>query len=228
LTKLTYTDTTAEADKAYWYKVRAIGKMEDYNSIEAEGQKIYAAPARPNVTFDVDEETGKAELSWEVVEGAVEYKVYRSTVATKNYEEVATTEELTYTDDAASAGKSYYYKVVAVGENSVSAESAYKKLSVKCARPEIEVDIDAKSGKPEVKWEKVSGARSYEVYRATSENGRYSRVKTVTTTSCVDTGAAAGKTYYYKVKAIASSSTYNSVLSDAKACTIMEWSPPQM
>ncbi|MBR5347806.1 MAG: hypothetical protein IK125_01045, partial [Lachnospiraceae bacterium] len=54
----------------------------------------------------------------------------------------------------------------------------------------------------QVKWNKVSGYSTYNVYRSTSENGTYSYLASVTggTTKYVDKTAQGGKTYYYKVR----------------------------
>ena len=72
------------------------------------------------------------------------------------------------------------------------------------------------SGKPIVKWTTVSGATKYDVYRATSESGTYTLIKTATTNSYTDTTATAGDTYYYKVKAYSSTgTTYASAYSAA-------------
>ena len=51
-------------------------------------------------------------------------------------------------------------------------------------------------------WKKVSGAAGYEIYRAVSKNGSYTKVKTVSTTSYTDTKRTTGKQYYYKVCAV--------------------------
>ena len=50
-------------------------------------------------------------------------------------------------------------------------------------------------------WKKVTGATGYEVYRSTSKNGKYSKVKTTTSTSLKNGKLSRGKTYYYKVRA---------------------------
>ena len=50
-------------------------------------------------------------------------------------------------------------------------------------------------------WKKLLGVTGYEVYRATSKNGKYTLVKTLTGTSYKDTELSAGKNYYYKVRA---------------------------
>lgn len=52
-------------------------------------------------------------------------------------------------------------------------------------------------------WSKVSGISNYEVYRATSQNGKYTKVRTLSssTLSYKDTTASKTKVYYYKVRA---------------------------
>lgn len=55
-----------------------------------------------------------------------------------------------------------------------------------------------------LKWRKSANAQGYFIYRATSKNGTYTRVKTiknVNATSWKNTGLTCGKTYYYKVRA---------------------------
>lgn len=51
-------------------------------------------------------------------------------------------------------------------------------------------------------WKKAKNAKKYQVYRATSKSGRYKKVATVKTRSYVNKRLAAGKTYYYKVRAL--------------------------
>lgn len=50
-------------------------------------------------------------------------------------------------------------------------------------------------------WTKVSGAKGYEIYRATSKNGTYKKVVTTSKTSYQDKKLSSKKTYYYKVRA---------------------------
>ena len=71
------------------------------------------------------------------------------------------------------------------------------------------------SGKPKLTWSAVSGAVSYRVYRSESRGTGYSLLGTTTSTSYVNTGAAVGKTYYYRVKAVnsAGTSAYSNIVS---------------
>lgn len=59
-------------------------------------------------------------------------------------------------------------------------------------------------GKIQVKWSKVSGADGYIIYRSTTKNGKYNKLKTITKGSQViytDTKGTFNKVYYYKVTA---------------------------
>ena len=50
-------------------------------------------------------------------------------------------------------------------------------------------------------WDKCVGVTGYEVYRATSKNGTYTKVGTVTTNTYKNSGLKRKTTYYYKVRA---------------------------
>lgn len=52
-----------------------------------------------------------------------------------------------------------------------------------------------------ITWGKVTGAQNYTIYRSTSKNGKYKKVKTVKGTSYTTSQSANGKWYYYYVKA---------------------------
>lgn len=69
------------------------------------------------------------------------------------------------------------------------------------ASPSAVKGISAKSAADSItlSWKKVSGASGYRVYRYS--NGKYTKVKTLKTTSFTDSGLASAKEYKYKVKA---------------------------
>ncbi|MBR5251300.1 MAG: cell wall-binding protein, partial [Oscillospiraceae bacterium] len=164
--------------------------------------------------------TGKIQLKWDAIEGAKEYKVYRSTTKDGEYKLLNTTTGTSLKNTSVNAGETYYYKVKAVHSNS-SATSAYSTAvgrTVDLAQPVASVALNSK-GKPRLTWNAVSGAKEYEVYRATSASGTYTKLYTTTGTSMTNSSATAGKTYYYKVKAIHTNSSANSANSTAKTIT---------
>lgn len=52
-----------------------------------------------------------------------------------------------------------------------------------------------------ISWKKVKGAKGYQVYRASSKNGKYKKVKTTRSSSWTNSKLTTGKKYYYKVRA---------------------------
>ena len=238
-TALTFLDTTAPIDTNCIYLVQVMGKTAALDSRMSAEISVTSGIAKPVLKTSIDA-SGKPELRWQTVEGAVKYEIYRSTKSTKSYSLLTTVEATGYTDESVAPGKTYYYKVIAIGAVSKSAESSYAKLSGKCATPQISVTINEDSGKPTLTWEKISGAKKYTVYRATSETGKYSKLGTTTKLTYTDSKATVGKTYYYKIVANASSGSYSSAYSNivssvticakpvVKATTVAATGKPQL
>lgn len=76
-------------------------------------------------------------------------------------------------------------------------------------------------------WTSVSNASNYEVYRATSSTGTFSKVATVTGTTFTNTGRVTGQYYYYKVRAavVSGSSTYRGSFSNIKGAKAIPGTP---
>ena len=213
-TAVNYTDSKANAGYIYYYKVKAVNA----NSIKSDYSATVAATchcARPVVKPDYLISTGKPYIKWTAVSGASKYYVYRSGSSNGTYKYVGTTTATNYTDNKANAGYTYYYKVKAVSKVSSGANSYYSVVigaTCHCARPSVK--ITTSNGSPKLTWNAVAGASQYEVYRATSKNGSYTKMFTTSNLSYTNTSAKAGTTYYYKVKAVSKvKSTANSAFS---------------
>ena len=213
-TATNYTDNKANAGYIYYYKVKAVNA----NSIKSDYSATVAATchcARPVVKPDYLISTGKPYIKWTAVAGASQYEVYRSGSKDGAYTLLGTTTATNYTDNKANAGYTYYYKVKAVSKVSSGANSYYSVVigaTCHCARPSVK--ITTVNGSPRLTWNAVAGANKYEVYRATSKNGSYTKMFTTSNLSYTNTSAKAGTTYYYKVKAVSKvKSTANSAFS---------------
>ena len=213
-TSTSYTNTSAQAGTTYYYRVRAIAEKSAANSVYSVVKSLTCKLARTTVTLTSVASTGKIKVSWTAVTGAQGYAVYRSEDSDGDYELLTETTSTSYTDKSAVAEEKYYYKVVVLAENEAanSAASSVKNRTCDLARPVVEISDNGK-GKPRLTWDKVDGAVEYKVYRATSKSGTYSLVKTTTSTSYANTGATSGKTYYYKVMAVADNTAANSAYS---------------
>lgn len=92
-------------------------------------------------------------------------------------------------------GKDSKGKVVAYGTKSFTTQKVVGKVTLS--------SVKAGNEMAQVNWKAVSGAKGYQIYRATSKNGKYTKVKTVSskTRSYTNYLLTAKKTYYYKVRA---------------------------
>ncbi len=146
-------------------------------------------------------------VTWSAVSGAAGYKVYRSTSSTSNFAAVKTITSgstINWTDTGLSPGTTYYYKVCATGVDGATAVNS-NASAVKSAKPVLGTPTakSASASYTSIKttWGAVSGAAGYELYRAISKTGTYTKVYSGTALSYTNTGRTTGKTYYYKVKA---------------------------
>lgn len=99
-------------------------------------------------------------------------------------------------------GKSYKCKVTVKAPVKINSSKAVIK-SIACNKAKTAT----------ITWKKVNKATGYKIYRATSKNGKYTRIKTiknVNTLKFTDKGLKGGKSYYYKVRAYRKNGAKNS------------------
>ena len=212
VTGTSYTNTSyIENGNTYYYKVRALdanGTAGAWSSVVSVTYK-QTLPA-PTVTGGNDAQ-GRPTLTWKAVSGAAKYEVYRARSKDGTYTKYSTTTGTAYTNSSyLTSGATYYYKVRALDANG-NAGPYSAVVSVTCrlklTAPTVTGGTDAQ-GRPTLKWNAVSGAAKYEVYRARSKDGDYIKYSTVTGTSYTNTSYLAnGTTYYYKVRALGSDGT---------------------
>ncbi len=158
-------------------------------------------PAAP--ALKITTSAGKPKISWNAVDGAAKYWIYRSTDG-KNFKYYDSTAKTSYTNNSTSIGTTYYYKVKAVavvdGKNYASDYSVAKSIQCKPAAPTV--SINRSNGKPKLSWKAVSGATKYWIYRST-DGVNFKYWDCTTKTSYTNSGAASGTKYYYRVKAVA-------------------------
>ena len=194
-----------------WYKIKynnGYGYVSNkYLKIDSSNQQ---SPTLSKPTVKVSSNSYNSnKLSWNKVTGSSGYEVLRATSKTGTYKSVKTITSgstVSYTDKSLATGTTYYYKVRAY--RTVDKKKVYSSYSsVVSAKPVLKtpsVKLTSGSKKATIKWEKISGASGYEVYRATSKSGKYSKLKTITknsTVSYVNSSLTKNKTYYYKVRA---------------------------
>ena len=94
-------------------------------------------------------------------------------------------------------------------------------IKVKAYKPVLELKTMADSGKTYLTWNKVDGAKSYEIYYAEGSGSSFKRLYRTGGTDLRHTSAKAGRSYSYKVRAVfadGTKSTFSSVKSKTCAC----------
>lgn len=150
----------------------------------------------------------KLKLAWKSVAGADSYQIYRSTSKDGTYKKIATVtgEKTSYSNGGLACGKTYYYKIKAVGTGSKEKISGYSKVvsgKPVPAKPSVTL-ASGKSKQVKVSWKKISGASGYEIYYSTKKDGSYKKAKTITsgkTVTYTQKKLKSGKKYYYRVRA---------------------------
>ncbi|MGG0176395.1 fibronectin type III domain-containing protein [Gottfriedia acidiceleris] len=200
-----YTNTSLNTGTTYYYKVKAYktGTSTQYSDFSS---VVSAKPvlSTPTSVKAASSSYNSVKTSWAAVSGASGYEVYRATSSTGTYSKVGTTTSTSYNNTGLTFNKLYYYKIRSyrmIGSTKVYGNYS----SVVSAKPVLSTPTSVKAASSsynsvKTSWAAVSGASGYEVYRATSSTGTYSKVGTTTSTSFNNTGLSTNKTYYYKIK----------------------------
>lgn len=149
------------------------------------------------------------DLSWTKVPGAKGYVLYRCTSKNGSYKEIANISSgsvTRYTDKLLSTGKTYYYRLRSYrksGKKLVYSSYSGKRSCMPVPNP-AKLKTIKKSGtnKLVLTWNSSPGASGYEIYRSTSANGTYKRLKTLNgkNTTSYTTSYSKKTAYFYKIR----------------------------
>ncbi|MCD8383218.1 MAG: hypothetical protein LUC30_10000, partial [Clostridiales bacterium] len=197
-----WTDTSVQSGIAYIYTVRAVcnGNMSWYNTTGISGSWL----GTPELTSVTTVSAG-VKISWNTVENASGYRVYRRTEG-GSWTFLKAVTNTSYTDSSlADYNTNYYYTVRAYTTvNGTTCYSSYDTTGMMIhflAVPQLS-GADSTASGITVSWLKVSGATSYLIYRKTASTG-WKEIATLDSgdTSYDDASGVSGTTYYYTVQA---------------------------
>ena len=168
-------------------------------------------PAKPGNVRAAAASATSIQVRWGKVAGASGYEIYRATSKDGKYTKAATISKsatTSYTDKKRAVGKTYFYKVraykAAKGKKVFGAYGAIASAKAAPPKPGNAQAAATSATSIQVRWGKAAGASGYEIYRATSKGGKYTKAATISksaTTSYTDKKRTKGKTYFYKVRA---------------------------
>lgn len=201
--KTSIKDTSVYSGKKYTYKVKAVnGKKTSKAS-----KPVTITRINYTIIKTVTNGDGSVTVTWAKRKGANQYKVYRKTSGSYTLLKKVTNDS--YTDKNVVSGTKYKYMVVCYNTTT-------KTKSMNCTARSITYldkvtgvyareNTDGKS--IGVKWNAVSGASSYTVYRRKAAEDSYTKLATTTSTAYKDTKLSNNPTaYMYNIVAVKDSS----------------------
>lgn len=173
----------------------------DYNGTKTLKYRIVPGQAAGLAAAGVSKNAIK--LKWNSLSGIKYYMVEQSTDG-KNWSKVKVVQGTSYIVTNLKAGTKYLFRIKALdGSKKIAgAPSSVLKTQTKTSAPKITFLKSADARKATVKWEKVTGAKSYIIYKST-DNKTWIKVKEgITKTSYTLTGLTGGKIIYVSVQAV--------------------------
>ena len=203
-TATSFSDSTAEYGLTYYYFLRArfAAGTSPWSESEA-GCRAFPAPTGVSATKGSN--TSRITVSWDAIEGATLFQVWRYSNDTERNELIGTSTSTSYNDSKNIApGVKYMYYVKAVfptGTSNLSNPGAEGYL--KASSPVVVASDGTSTSQISLTWNAVSGARTYLVYRSTSSAAPSSADEPIASTSMLyynDKDASRGQLYYYWVR----------------------------
>ena len=146
--------------------------------------------------------TSKFHLSWNKVDGATRYIVYRKRNDDKMKKVLTLGGDVLEYTTAEMPNGDYQFQVKAGRYDSTDRvmTGASNKVSgtVEALKPTVTATAGTKSAK--ISWKKMEGVTHYQVYRATSSTGKYTKLVTTKELSYTAKSLTKGKKYYFKVR----------------------------
>jgi fibronectin type 3 domain-containing protein len=193
--RVDYANWTGAANVSFAYTPRTTATVDKVKPL---------APTGTSVSYDTA--GGDAKLSWAKNKemDLAGYRLFRRLKGSTTWTKLTTTVAVSYTDTTVPAtGDTYYYEVRAYdkagNESTGTADQAVTTVDRTALAAPAGLIATSLSRGLQLDWNGVTGAVSYRVYRATSENGVYGEVGRTDKLSYLDTSAVESVTYYYRV-----------------------------
>jgi len=202
-----YTDNDVVLGNTYYYKLVSVKNTmessisENYVSVLSE---ITSLSAPTGLTASV-QGNDSILLSWDSVEDASTYMIYRGNSSSNVNTYVAAISSTSYLVSALEENTGYWFTVSSANNHSESypSEAVYGQTFLNVPpEPPTGLNASTLNNSIQVSWNNVTGVTGYKVYRSTGENGTYSLAGNVSSSPFSDSGLTPNITYYYKVSSV--------------------------
>ena len=184
--------------KTYEYYV--VARNDEYGAYAMSESIAFATKLTGTLQLEIENVSStKFKLSWNKIDGATRYIIYREGCGA-SYKKILTLggHVLSYTTSSLAAGQYNFIvkparydsvdRIMGKPSNEVSATSVFETPVLSATK---------KDSKCLLEWNTIEGIQYYQIYRSTSKNGTYRRIKTIKETSYKTTYKSK---YHYKVR----------------------------
>ena len=192
-----YTDDNPRIG-ANFYRITAINDVGEGDRSSAASCDFIPLPVPPT-DVSASQSGTSITVSWDKVEGATNYRVYRSNSETGTYTSLGTSNNTTsYSDSRPLAGINYY-RVTTINSRGESAQSDAVSCEI-ATRPATPTNVSASTSSNwtsiVVSWNAVARATGYRVWRNSTATGTPTMIGQTSETSYTDESPLSGNNFY--------------------------------
>lgn len=207
-----YIDTSVDPATTYYYKVRAYLKFNGNNYFGScsSKEKTFTLPSRVENLTITPSSTSSLTLRWDKTEKSNGYRIYRYDEENEIYKKITTIqdgEQTYFTNHNLDSANNYQYKISAFSRIDGSARFGYSsEMVVSTPLPEkiTSLIVGGKtSSRLRLNWSTVDGVDGYQIYFYDKSQGKYIKLKTVSsdTLTYVSKNLEPNTSYKFKVRA---------------------------
>ena len=240
VTALTYTDgKSGNAGNTYWYKLTAVnGAGESEQSAAVSQVSMCQRPT--NLKATANDAAGTVTLTWDAptIKSSVSgYRIYKWNTAKKAFEWIGgslkaagTATTFTIPAEYVTRGEKTQYSIRGFNtKNTLKSISIYSLpatvtvAAIPAAPTGITPANNLTTGRVKLSWKAVANATGYNIYRAATEKGTYTKLNDSPVTALTYTDGKSGNsgnTYWYKITAVngAGESKQSAAVSQVSMC----------
>jgi len=204
-----FTNSNLAAYTTFYYKVVACSGYGCYYSLGSSdvlGEQSAAVSGTtflvaPTGTKAISETSSSITISWNNLQGATAYRIFKSGNSGGTYTEIGTSTSNSYIDTGMPSKVQYYYKVSGYNSITEGDESSYVSATTLLKAPTGVTATANSSSSIIINWNAVTDANGYYVYRSDNASGPYVKIDGTSETTYTNSNLSPGTTFYYKVLA---------------------------
>ncbi len=203
----TYKDKSLKEGTYYYYKIRAYKSVggKKYYSYWSDTITVKTKISDTAFSLKPDYDNKSIKVSIKKDKSVSGYILYMYDSSAKKMKKIWQGKSTSFEKTDIEPNKNYHFKIKTYkkANDGTIYGNLSEKQTVRLDYPEKVATISASSksaGSIKLKWSEAISANTYQIYRATEPEGKFTRIGTTKTLSFTDSSAESGIYYYYKIR----------------------------